>query len=143
MGVLSDFIVAPASDAKRILDERTPQSAFHRVDVKGVMNHHLVALTRIVFPHDDGKLADALHHPINDTGDDEQWLFQFPRGLTQRLARLEEHHRAAVTHRWTKQLRDDGDADIAEHAGQLLDILCELAQRAVKDGHALFLWVCL
>jgi hypothetical protein len=141
MGVLTDIVVAHASQAKEVLAADVPSEAFSGFDAKGLDPVMLAMLNAIMTDTDyDPGWVDALTSLGGDE-DDGPWLFQIPAEMVSRLAALSAMELARIATAWgvTDQLVDAGPEEVET----LLSELARFAREAIAAKKELLMWISL
>jgi hypothetical protein len=140
MGVLTDFVLANASDAQRLGDHRED---FEGLDAKGLGQVQMGTLYAI--------LSETAYDPsfmISDdsfsytASEDGPWVQPVPDDMVRRLASLSDDESERVAELWSKTEEFDpkysswNRADIDD----FLEQIRPLAARAVAEGKVLFMW---
>jgi hypothetical protein len=143
MGVLTDFVVADRGDAQRVCQSRCPSRDFSGMDAKGLDGIKLGSLWTILTGVESGPAFK------NDTlcsgGEDGPWVFEVPADLVQQIARLSSSQLSSAGSRWgeTEEFLPKYDNWSAEEVQQMLQGLAVLCKRAVAQGQAVLMWMCL
>jgi hypothetical protein len=142
MGVLSDLVAAPATDADRIAHSVKPAAEFGGIEIRGIDTVKFGTLNAIL----SGRSFEALlpeYDPVVTVSDEGPWLFRLPTELVVRLASLAGGDERAVVSRWaaTEEFALDGWS--ASDVARALDGIVVLARKCLDAGHSLFLWMSL
>jgi hypothetical protein len=142
MGVLSDLVAAPATDADRIANSVNPAAEFGGIDIKGIDSVKFGTLHAILTGRSFEDLLPE-YDPVVTVSDDGPWLFRLPTELVVRLASLAGGDERAVVSRWaaTEEFALDGWS--ASDVARALDEIVALARKGLDAGHSLFLWMSL
>ena len=142
MGVLSDLVAAPSSDAERVGRARAPAADFGGIDIKGIDTVKFGMLHSILTGRTFKQLLPE-YNPVFTVSDDGPWVFRIPPDLVTRLASLTDEDTQLVVSKWaaTKEFTLDrwSPSDVA----RAFDRIASLARQAEDAGHALFLWISL
>lgn len=142
MGVLSDLVMAPSSEAERVAQAQVPPQEFEGIDIKGIDPVKLGTLHSILTGQSFDELLE-LYDPVVTVSDEGPWVTLVPAELVTRLAALDEAGRTEVAQQWanTEEFLLEGwdESDVAS----VLDSISSLAEKAVTSEQALFLWMCL
>ena len=143
MGVLTDFVVADRTDAQRVCDSDCPSRDFAGLDAKGIDPVKLGTLHAVLAggDFDPSSLGDMLC----SGGEDGPWVSEVPPDLVRRLAALTPRQLAAAGKKWaaTEEFSPKCDDWPAEAVQQVLSDLAALCKRAVGEGKAVLMWMCL
>jgi hypothetical protein len=144
MGVLADFVVADRDDARRVCDSDCPNREFAGLDAKGIDTVKLGALHAILTggQFDPSFMVDAC---VCSGGEGGPWVFEVPADLVQRLADFNARQLHAVGAQWaaTEEFSAKYENWPAEAVEQVLGDLAALCKRAVEEGKAILMWICL
>lgn len=142
MGVLSDLVAAPATDADRIAHAVNPAAEFAGLDIKGIDSVKFGTLHAILTGRSFEELLPE-YDPVVTVSDDGPWLFRLPTELVVRLASLSGGDARGVVSRWaaTEEFALDGWS--ATDVERALDEIVALARKGLDAGHSLFLWMSL
>jgi hypothetical protein len=126
-----DFVIADRRESKKLLKHDTPTKQWPGFEWKWVDEFQLAYLYGVLRESKDRyKLADKLKTDRLRTG---QSVTELPAKMTELLAGLDKKARALVAREWRKceEFFDSGDQKAAL---ELVNELCDLAQRAKADG---------
>ena len=142
MGVLSDLVVAPETDAQRVAEALVPSKAFGGIDIKGIDTVKFATLHAIVTKR---TFEDVLpeYDPAVQVSDEGPWVTRIPPELVAALAALTADERDRVAAVWAKTDEFRLDRWDVGHVAAGLDAICRLAKKATGAGQALFLWMSL
>jgi hypothetical protein len=143
MGVLTDFVVADRSDARRVCDASCPSREFAGLDAKGIDTVKLGKLYAILV---GGKYDPSfISGPVCDGGEEGPWVFVVPPDLVQRLAGLAPHQLAQVGEKWAsvEEFSPRYDNWPIERVQKVLGDLSALCRQASNEGKAILMWMCL
>jgi hypothetical protein len=140
MGVLSDLVVAPATDAERVARAEVPSRAFDGIDIKGIDSVKLGTLHSLLTGRTFEELL-PLYEPAVTVSDDGPWVFQIPRDLVALLSALDGPRKNEVARQWAVQFALDRwtEGEVATALGSI----STLAKKGNEPGQALFLWMSL
>ncbi|MCG3181932.1 MAG: hypothetical protein BIFFINMI_04378 [Phycisphaerae bacterium] len=143
MGVLTDFIVANRAEAQRVFESSCPSTDFAGLDAKGIDTVKLGTLHAILTgtQFDPTFISDTLV----DGGEDGPWVFEVPMDLVQRLGKLDAQQLQTVGVKWaaTEEFSGKFDNWPSEAVLAVLQEISALCKRAVQEGKALLMWMCL
>ena len=142
MGVLTDFVVADLSDAKRVCDSPCPSKDFGGVDAKGVNTVMLGKLFAILSKSDFNPSFIGGDELLSEGGDDGPWVFRVPDSLVQQVSVLGEGQRREVATEWSKA-EEFYDNWSAESVFAVLEEFAKLCRQAVTEGKSVMMWLCL
>jgi hypothetical protein len=136
VGVLSHLVVAPESDAQRVLGNIDLALSPAGIDIKGIDSLKFAVLHGILRECPYSELLE-LYVPIGE--DDGPWVFRIPEDLVVRVAALTDTERGRVARHWARSdelaLAGWDRADVA----RVLDSIARLARKARTAKAALFL----
>jgi hypothetical protein len=143
MGVVTDFIVADASDAQKLGDQR---ETFDGLGAKGIDQVRMGTLYAL--------LTNTEYNPaflVTDesfaytASDDGPWVQPIPDDMVRLLAKMSPPEQQRIGDEWFKTEEFDPKysrwtrADVS----WFLNEVQQLASRAVAEGKTLFMWTCL
>ena len=142
MGVLSDLVAAPATDADRVANSVNPAAELGGIDIKGIDSVKFGTLHAILTGRSFEDLLPE-YDPVVTVSEEGPWLFRLPTELVVRLASLAGGDERAVVSRWaaTEEFALDGWS--ASDVARALDEIVALARKGLDAGHSLFLWMSL
>lgn len=143
MGVLTDFVIADRSDARRVLDSDCPCEDFGGLDAKGIDTVNLATLHAILT---GGDLDPSfMGKPTCSGGENGPWVIEVPPDLVRRLAGLDEAERRSGGRAWaaTEEFSARYCNWPPEAVQQFLDDLARLCEQAIGEDKAVFMWMCL
>ena len=142
MGVLSDLVAAPATDADRVATSVNPAAELGGIDIKGIDSVKFGTLHAILTGRSFEDLLPE-YDPVVTVSEEGPWLFRLPTELVVRLASLAGGDERAVVSRWaaTEEFALDGWS--ASDVARALDEIVALARKGLDAGHSLFLWMSL
>jgi len=143
MGMLTDFILAEPSDATAICRSWPQRDKWPCLRMTWLDNSMLAALA---LAWNDESLAEKLESgaPVAaKTTNEGPWVFCLPDDFRDRLAALTPEQAPAVAQAWAQQEAPQSGGWAADNLEPILDNLREFAQRAVREGKSILLWVCL
>ncbi len=145
MGVLTDFVVADLSDAKRVCDSSCPSKEFAGVDAKGVSTVMLGKLFAILTKTDFDPSFIGGEELLSEGGDDGPWVFRVPDSLVQQVSTLDEGQRGAVATEWakTEEFSPKYGNWPADAVSAVLEEFAKLCRQAVNEGKSVMMWLCL
>jgi hypothetical protein len=137
MGVLSDLVVAPRSDAESICADSL-SGKWPREDVKGLDEVKLGTLYALL----TRSKAD-LDMQLLAGGDEGPWVTEIGAPLVAALVKVTAATRKSVAAQWLKTEELVLDQWDLERAESVIDTLVELAKQAHAEKVALLLWMSL
>jgi hypothetical protein len=143
MGVLTDFVVIDRRDAPLVCASTCPSREFNGLDAKGIDTVKLGKLYAILV---GGKYDPSfISEPLCDGGDEGPWVFEVPPDLMQQLADLTPRQLTEAGRKWAavEEFSPRYDNWPAERVQQVLGDLAALCKRAVGEGKAVLMWMCL
>lgn len=146
MGVLTDFVVASRSDAKKVADCSVPSEELGGIDAKGVdpvqMGTLYAILSESEYDPDFMIAEDSFLHVVSDDG---PWVQIVPDDMVKRLAGLTEADIPAVAKRWgeTEEFEPQYGEWTPEDMCAFLVEISKLSQRAIAEEKSLLMWTCL
>jgi hypothetical protein len=163
MGVLTDLVVAPMSDAAAVGRTPSDKRPWPSIDVKGLGPDDLALLHCLV----DGRDPDALVTPpewvVNPftkkrvavtilgsymrafehaPGDGEIVVVRLPGVFVSALAKLTPGAVRDLAQRWHDADDKTSGGFVVDDAAACLDAATAIARTAVERGHEVFAWVC-
>ena len=142
MGVLTEIVAAPPSDAAEIATN-LDRSHWQTVDLKGHSELTLAALWCLLDPTIDQDDAESRFTLLTDDNQDGPWVFAIPDPLVSLIQSIDDQQVSTVHQAWCENedldVDDDGDPEA------LLEQLRELIalSRSMKPSDRLLMWVCL
>jgi hypothetical protein len=143
MGVLTDFVVAEASDAKRLGDDR---ESFDGIEAKGMdqvrMGTLYALLTKTEYDPSFLTSDDSFAYTASDDG---PWVQPIPADMVNRLARLSSAEMKQAGDAWfqTEGFDPKYSRWSRDDVSWFLSQIQQLAIRATSEGKSLFMWTCL
>jgi hypothetical protein len=144
MGVLTDFVVADLTGAQRVCDSVCPSRDFAGLDAKGIDTVKLGTLYAVLT---GGEFDPSFmgEDSLRAGGEEGPWVYEVPAALVQGLAKLNAKQRRSVAAKWaaTEEFSPAYDNWPARAVRQMLEDLADLCRRAVAEGKAALMWMCL
>ena len=142
MGLLTDLVIAPSSDAAAVSASLRPADRWPCLELKRLDTSKLAALA---LAWNDPAQAAALEGDdcMAAGGDDGPWVFELPAAFRDRLAQLGSNDVPVVAASWAEQDEPKFDGWTAPDLEVLLGLMQPFAADAVKAGMPLLLWVAL
>jgi hypothetical protein len=143
MGVLTDFVVVDRLDAQRVCDSMCPSRDFAGMDAKGIDTVKLGTLHSVLTG--DKFNPSFISETVCSGGDEGPWVFEVPPDLVHRVAKLDAPQVALVGKKWaaTEEFSSKYSNWPVEAVQQMLQELVTLCNRAVDEGKAVLMWMCL
>jgi hypothetical protein len=146
MGVLTDFVVAHASDAQKVCESLNPSQEFSGIDAKGVGQVGMGTLYAILTHTDcdpDFMMADESF--LCTGSDDGPWVQLVPEEMTARLAGITESEIPALADEWgnTEEFQPEYSSWAREDIVTFLRQISELSRKAQAEKKSLLMWTCL
>jgi hypothetical protein len=145
MGILTDFVVASAKDAKRVGMSSSPSQDFNGLDAKGIDTVKLGKLHAILTGEafdPSFMTGDALLFAASEEG---PWVFEVPPDFVKRLAVLKDKELKSVATEWAKceEFSPNYGNWLAASVKQILTELVELCKQAASERNSVLMWMCL
>ena len=143
MGVLTDFIVADESDAKRLGDQR---EAFDGLDAKGIEQVRMGTLYSLLTKTERDPSFLLSNESFAYTASDEgPWVQTIPDDMVQHLAKMSPPDVQRIGDAWfqTEEFDPKYSRWSRDDVTEFLVGIQQLAIRAKNDGKRLFMWTCL
>jgi hypothetical protein len=143
MGVLTDFVVADASEAKRLGDHR---ESFDGLDAKGIdqvrMGTLYALLTKTAYDPSFLVTDESFAYTASDDG---PWVQIVPDDMVQLLLKMSPSDIKQVGDAWfqTEEFDSQFSRWSREDVAEFLTEIQRLASRAGNEGKKLFMWTCL
>lgn len=143
MGVLTDFIVANALEAKRLGEQRED---FDGLDAKGIdqvqMGTLYALLTKTEYDPSFLMSDESLAYTVSDDG---PWVHVIPQDMVQRLAMISTTEMHEIGDAWfqTEEFDPQYSSWSREDIAEFLLQIQQLAKHAISEGKKLFMWTCL
>jgi hypothetical protein len=143
MGVLTDFVVAEASEAKRLGDDR---ESFDGVDAKGIdqvrMGTLYAFLTETEYDPSFLTSDDSFAYIASDDG---PWVQAIPADMVKRLMEMSPVEMQKIGDVWfqTEEFDPKYSRWSRDDVSEFLSQIQQLATRAMSEGKSLFMWTCL
>lgn len=143
MGGLTDFVIANRVDAQDVCDSDCTSRDFFGLDAKGIDTVKLGVLHSILTG--DEFDPSFMGNLLCSGGEDGPWVMEVPAELVQRLAGLDRDLLRSVGAKWatTEEFSPRLDNWSPDAVQQILHDLAALCSRAVEEGKAMLMWVCL
>ena len=146
MGVFSDLIIAPADAAGEILASLNPTDDWDGFSFKGLDNVKFATLLSLLSSGSPSADFEKWLDAISQTSEDENgvWVFAFADGAVEALATITSMDVGAFEE-LAKRLgaTEEFEGWEPDDVNDLLGSVGELAERALLEQQAMFLWVCL
>lgn len=141
MGLLADFFVASTDDALTYEDSLADRTVIEQQYSPAAYRNLTGVEVGVLWALLTGEEWDVEKHQLatvqmGDGG--ETWLLQFPEGLIELLASMDEVALGSAAAVWAKTEELAYWEESAVHA--LLGDLCRLSRAAKSSGKGLFLW---
>jgi hypothetical protein len=143
MGVLTDFIVADASDAKKLGDQR---ETFDGLDAKGIDQVRMGTLYALLTSTEYSPAFLVTEESFAySASEDGPWVQPIPGDMVQLLAKMSPPERQRIGDEWFKTEEFDPKFShwTRDDVSWFLNEIQQLASRAVAEGKTLFMWTCL
>lgn len=143
MGVLTDFVVADASDAQRLGEHR---ESFNGIPAKGIDQVRMGTLYAILTGTEyDPSFLVSDESFAYSASDDGPWVQAIPADMVKRLAEMSSEARQEVGDAWfqTEEFDPKFSRWRREHVSEFLERIQQLASDAIRTGKTLFMWTCL
>lgn len=143
MGVLTDFIVADASDAQKLGDQR---ETFVGLEAKGIDQVRMGTLYALLTNSEyDRSFLVSEESFIYTASDDGPWVQAIPDDMVQRLAKMSPSERQRIGDDWykTEEFNPKYSRWTREDVSWFLNEVQQMASRAIADSKTLFMWTCL
>lgn len=146
MGVLTDFVVAPISDATLVGETSVPSEEFDGIDAKGIDQVRMGTLYAILSgtEYDPAFLVDESSF-VYSGSDDGPWVQVVPEDMVARLAAMTDQSVSDVAKTWgSTEEFEPAYSSWSEHdIRTFLAGIAGLARRALAETKALFMWTSL
>ena len=141
MGVLTDFVVAPAGSGAAIGQALHPADQWPTLEAKGVDTIKFATLYCSVSGF---SYNNAVHNQLELCGgnkDQGPWVFSIPPDFLQAIAGIPDSEILPVAKRWmqTDELAADGWKQ--EDAAEFISLLRNHATQALAKDQSMFLWL--
>ena len=145
MGVLTDFVVADRTEAKRVGDCLKPSKVLGGIDAK-VDQVKMGTLYAILVgtDYDPGFLTGEASF-LYVVSDDGPWVQLVPERMVERLARLSDAEVPRIAREWRKTEEFDPKYSrwTPDDIERFLRDIAALAQKAIGERKSLLMWTCL
>lgn len=143
MAVLTDLLVAPATDATAIIEEWPATRRWLAFQSTGLDTILLAELAEALAEPDLVDAIEALEPLAFADEAGGPWIYLLPEKLRDRLADLTGESIAEVASIWAGREQATNLGLSADIAQDLLHRMQDLASEARKSGHPLLLWISL
>jgi len=143
LGILTDFVIADRSEAKRVCDSDCPSKDFAGLDAKGIDHVKLGTLHAILAGVEfDPSFGSRM---LCSRRADGPWVFEVPPDMVQRLAALTEPQLVSAGQKWahTEEFSVEYDHWSVGAVQQVLRALAGLCKQACNEGRSVLMWMCL
>ncbi len=143
MGVLTDFVVADKTDAKRVGDSMSPSQEFGGVDAMGILQVQMGTLYAILTGHEyDPEFLTKEESFLYSASEEGPWVQLVPHDMVLRLARLTEAEVPGIAERWgrTEEFNNEWDSETLEW---VIQDIAALSRTALQEGKTVLMWTCL
>lgn len=143
MGVLTDIVVADATEAANVAADSQHIQTWPGVDAKGVDSVKLAILWAMLANNPSKANAGTDFETLHETSDEGPWVFRVPEELVQLLAALDDAGVASTGAAWAKAEEFVLDGWNAAAVRSILCDLRTLARDTVAKRRDMLMWMSL
>ncbi|GHO62630.1 hypothetical protein KSC_015220 [Ktedonobacter sp. SOSP1-52] len=151
MSLISDAFIATKTELEetQFMSQGNPGQFFPTMQGKNIDPLMLAQLELIVTNLEKNSLPAILssldERMLGEAESTEQWIYQFPDPLVNRLATLQDTEISRYGAQWgaTKEWQSKKGLPPTEAATQFLQQLCQLAIRAQTEAKNMYMWISL
>ena len=143
MGMLTDYIIAERSDAAAIGRSWPQPQEWPCLQMTWLDNSMLAALAMAWNDKSQAEKLESDAPVAGKTTNEGPWVFCLPDDFRDRLAALMPNQTSTLAEAWAQQEAPQSGGWTAADLEPLLGNLHEFAQRAVREGKSILLWVSL
>ena len=143
LGVLTDIVVADASEASAVAADGDRLRTWPGVDAKGVDSVKLAILWGLLSNDPSKANAGADFETLHEIPDEGPWVFRVPEELVQLLASLDDAGAASTAVAWAKAEEFVLDGWNAAAVRSILSELRTLARKTLSGRKSMLMWMSL